>query len=247
MLYATVFVRDFLMTASIPMRVLRPDGSPFAEGTVDGPPSNYVASYWFFPLALPPNAQPGEWKLEADFGGTTTRTTFHVGPALPPIVAAVEYYHAGMDHYMVTATPDEIAFLDGGAFGGVWQRTGRTFNVYASPADGLMPVCRYFSASFAPKGSHFYSASPYECGLLVSDPAWAYEGIRFYVPVPDAQGTCPAGTSPIYRLWNANQGGAPNHRFTTDYATQLLFTGSFGWLPEGPPGVGVTMCSPLGV
>src|SRR5262245_3116095 len=40
---------------------------------------------------------------------------------------AVEYHYAAWDYYFVTSFPDEIAFLDGGAFGGNWKRTGQTF------------------------------------------------------------------------------------------------------------------------
>jgi hypothetical protein len=37
-----------------------------------------------------------------------------------PTGSAVEYYHAGFDHYFMTARQSEITLLDGGAFGGVW-------------------------------------------------------------------------------------------------------------------------------
>jgi hypothetical protein len=36
-----------------------------------------------------------------------------------PTGSAVEYYHAGFDHYFMTARQSEITLLDGGAFGGV--------------------------------------------------------------------------------------------------------------------------------
>ena len=38
----------------------------------------------------------------------------------------------------------------------------------------------------------------------------------FGVPVPTLAGTCPAGTVPVYRLYNDGHGAAPNHRYTTD-------------------------------
>ena len=51
---------------------------------------------------------------------------------------AVEYFHTGWGYYFVTADPGEIAGLDGGAYGGVWQRTGQTFPVGSSPAEGAL-------------------------------------------------------------------------------------------------------------
>jgi hypothetical protein len=41
----------------------------------------------------------------------------------------VEYHYVAWGYYFVTAFADEIAALDGGAFGGVWQRTGNDFKV----------------------------------------------------------------------------------------------------------------------
>jgi hypothetical protein len=45
-----------------------------------------------------------------------------------------------------------------------------------------------------------------------------------------------------YRLYNNNEGGAPNHRFTTDLNVRAQMIAA-GWTPEGF-GVGVTFCSP---
>jgi hypothetical protein len=245
-IYATVYLRDFLAGASIPVRVLAPDGSTFFAGTIGGPPQNYVASYWYYALALPPFAPAGAWRFEADLDGATTRTTFYVTTSLPSIATAVEYYHAGIDHYFVTADADEIAGLDAGAFGGVWHRTGQAFGVYTAPAAGLAPVCRFYSTSFAPQNSHFYTADPVECEGLKHNPDWQYERIAFHVPLPDASGACPTGTSPVYRMFNGGQGGAPNHRFTTSYATRLAFAPGKGWIQEGVPPTGAGMCAPLG-
>ena len=65
----------------------------------------------------------------------------------------------------------------------------------------------------------------------------------FNVPMPDPAGNCPAGTRPVYRLYNNGQGAAPNHRFTTDLGTRAAMILVKGWIPEGY-GVGVSMCSP---
>lgn len=246
-IYPTVFLRDYLVGASATVRVFRPDGTTFFSGEMGGPPDNYVASYWYYTLSLPPLAPAGAWQIEAALAGTTARTTFYVAPSLPPVGTAVEYRHAGFDHYFVTADQAEIAGLDGGAYGGAWARTGFAFGVYTAPAEGLAPVCRFFSTSFAPKSSHFYTANPVECEGVKRNPDWFYEKIAFYVPVPDAEGRCPTGTSPVYRMYNGGQGGAPNHRFTTSYATRLAFVPGGGWVLEGVPPTGAAMCAPLGV
>ena len=43
-------------------------------------------------------------------------------------------------------------------------------------------VCRFFSAAFAPKSSHFYTNMPYECDLAKTYPAWTFEGEVFNIP-----------------------------------------------------------------
>lgn len=126
---------------------------------------------------------------------------------------AVEYYHAGFGHYFVTAQLDEISGLDGGAFGGVWQRTGQTWKVWTS-GTGKADVCRFFTTAFAPKSSHFYTANAAECAAVKNNPAWTYEKLAFKVSLP-TNGICAAGSKPLYRLYNSGMTGAPNHRYTT--------------------------------
>jgi len=48
--------------------------------------------------------------------------------------------------------------------------------------------------------------------------------------------------TPVYRLYNNSQGGAPNHRYTTSLTTRATMLGK-GWIAEGL-GVGVVMCAP---
>ena len=161
-----------------------------------------------------------------------------VGTVLP----AIEYYYAAWNFYFLTAIPQEIADLDGGAFGGVWQRTGQQFNVYstANAPAAAATVWRFFSTAFAPKSSHFLTAITSEYNSLLAN--WQLEGPVFDTLLPAADGTCPAGSIPIYRLYNNGMGGAPNHRFTTDpnLRAQMI---SAGWIPEGF-GIGVIFCSP---
>ena len=53
----------------------------------------------------------------------------------------------------------------------------------------------------------------------------------------------PAGTTPVYRLYNEGQGAAPNHRYTTDLALRSQMIAK-GWTPEGLGALGVIMCAP---
>jgi len=59
-------------------------------------------------------------------------------------VGNVEYYHAALDHYFVSALAADIDALDSGRIGG-WTRTGLSFHVFPSQAAGgagVSPVCR---------------------------------------------------------------------------------------------------------
>jgi murein DD-endopeptidase MepM/ murein hydrolase activator NlpD len=62
-------------------RVLHPDSSVFVSWTqsYNGPPSYYVASYWYRSYTLPANAPSGAWTFEATFQGTVTTKKFTVG------------------------------------------------------------------------------------------------------------------------------------------------------------------------
>ena len=160
-----------------------------------------------------------------------------------PTTIAVEYYYPAWDMYFVTAIQDEITKLDAGVFAG-WRRTGLQFNVYpiaGAPATSLL-VSRFFSTTFAPKSSHFYTANAAEYSALLQNPNWQLEGPVFDTPLPAADGSCPAGSLPIYRLYNDGMGGAPNHRFTTDAGVRAQMIAA-GWIPEGA-GIGVGFCSP---
>jgi hypothetical protein len=170
------------------------------------------------------------------------------GPAAAATQEAVEYYNATLDHYFVTALPDEIAKLDSGSFVG-WQRTNRGFRVLdpATPAEDSVPVCRFYGSPAAGLDSHFYSASAAEC----EDVRRRFAGVwlpeadnAFGVWLPDPQsGACPAGSIPVYRSWNKRADS--NHRFTTDPAVQQAMIAQ-GYLAEGygPGAMPVAMCAP---
>ncbi|MEP7207121.1 MAG: c-type cytochrome [Casimicrobiaceae bacterium] len=155
-------------------------------------------------------------------------------------IAIVEYYHAGFDHYFMTGIAVEIAGLDSGTIAG-WKRTGQQFTAHAAATSGSTPVCRFFSASFAPKSSHFYTPSNTECLTVKANPSWTFEAEVFQVALPPASGACSGATRPLYRLYNDGQGGAPNHRYTIDLAIRTQMIG-LGWIAEGYGPLGVSMC-----
>lgn len=164
------------------------------------------------------------------------------GPVAPGAVVAVEYYHASFDHFFMTAIADEITKLDNGTFVG-WTRTGRSFKVYPGAVAGLNAVCRFFSTAFDPKSSHFYTPNAPECTVVKANRDWQFEAEVFWVTYPAADGSCPAGLLPVYRVYNNGQGAAPNHRYTTDLQVRSEMLAK-GWIPEGAGNVGVIMCVP---
>ncbi|MEP7328725.1 MAG: sialidase family protein [Betaproteobacteria bacterium] len=178
--------------------------------------------------------------------------------AIAPFVVpdtAIEYYHAGFDHYFLTRLPAEIDALDGGRLQG-WTRTGRAFRIYVSAAAAgsvaVNPVCRFY---IPPQhgDSHFFSASPIECNDVLSkisvDPNYSGYTLEspdvFYAPLPNTiSGSCPANHFPVYRLWN--QRADSNHRYTTDPGIKTAMLAR-GYVAEGYGNDAVSLCSPTAV
>lgn len=150
--------------------------------------------------------------------------------------SSVEFYKADINQYFMTASPDEAAFLDNKPSWG-WTRTGKTFNIWLTQAlapSRASPVCRFYGVfANGTVGSHFYTADPDECAYVKGriDWGWGYEGNAFYAIKP-AGGSCPSGTSPIYRVYNNGMGGAPSHRYMTNQ-TDVNTMVSQGWVSEG--------------
>ena len=164
------------------------------------------------------------------------------GTGTPGTINLIEYHHAAWDHYFITGITDEITKLDNGTFVG-WARTGYQFKGFPTGAANSSPVCRFFSTAFDPRSSHFYTPFPAECNTVMANPNWQLEGQVFNIPIPATDGSCAAGTIPVYRLYNNGQGAAPNHRYTTDLSVRSQMMAQ-GWVPEGYGSIGVIMCSP---
>lgn len=177
--------------------------------------------------------------------GFTLKAVRHVAvperaPMAPGMRDAIEFVNTSLGHFFVSASPEEIAKYDSGAVAG-WQRTGQSFSVYTAADAGRVAVCSFVS-DFGARSSRFYAPRGLGCEETLKDPGWRYQGDAFFVRLPDATGRCPAGTVPVYRLYNQGQGGAPNHRYTANDVTTLDMILD-GWKPEGAP-VGVGWCSP---
>jgi len=184
--------------------------------------------------------------------GSGTLTVAAPGPAYPPAPGPVrsvyEYMHYGFGgHFFMTADEDEKLAIETGRFPG-WTRYGPLpwwtatmgFGLLADPAPDRVPLCRFFSAAFAPKSSHFYTANAAECDLVKQNPIWTYEGIVAYVWPTRLDGSCDQGL-PLYRLYSARS-GAPNHFYTESEALRDSQARA-GWVPEGV-GKGVIACVP---
>ena len=169
---------------------------------------------------------------------------------IPQAVTAVEYYNPALDHYFMSALQPDIDALDRGIIPG-WRRTGFSFKVFptqASGGAGVNPVCRFY---IPPQhgNSHFFSASLDECAAILqasmTDPNYSGYVLEtsnaFYIALPDTMtGACPAGTIPVYRLWN--QRIDSNHRYTTDLAIKAQMIAA-GYAAEGYGPNKVIMCA----
>lgn len=153
-----------------------------------------------------------------------------------PESLAVEYVRTASGDYFVTSAPGEMAHLEQGDSG--WQRTGQSFGVFGAGVSPVRRMCRYMlDPKYGPSSSHFFGASVAECGLGYP---WKFEGDVLPVMLPKADGSCVDGTLPLHRVYNAGQGGAPRHRYTTDAGIRASMLAQ-GWIAEGA-GVGVVAC-----
>jgi hypothetical protein len=163
-------------------------------------------------------------------------------PQPPTVIAAIEFYNAGLDHYFIATNPKEISDLDTGVHPG-WARTGQGFGVWNAAGTASSPVCRFY----IPPGygdSHFFSASPTECGQTSDKFPWLIEESVevFYVGLPDAtSGACASNEVPVFRLWNGRADS--NHRYTTSPAIKATMI-TQGYIAEGYGPDQVAMCSP---
>jgi subtilisin family serine protease len=160
--------------------------------------------------------------------------------APPPSTATVvEYYNASLDHYFITWVAAEQANLDAGNTPTRWTRTGATFKAWSAGQPGTSPVCRYY----IPPGlgdSHFFGRGTAECDATgQKNPTFVLEDPAFMQMVLPVNGTCPAGTQPVYRVFSGRADA--NHRYMTDAAVRDAMVAR-GWIAEGDGPDRVVMC-----
>ncbi len=164
----------------------------------------------------------------------------------PGALPVIEYYSAALDHYFVTASPEEIAQLDA-ATDGTFQRTGYFFYAYLDPVSapaGAQPVCRFYGADVL-INSHYFTADAAECEFVRDrwPGVWLLElPAAFYVQVPDADGKCPEDTLAVYRFFNNRRDA--NHRYTIDLSVRRSMINR-GWVPEGNGAAAAVFCTPV--
>jgi dienelactone hydrolase len=152
-------------------------------------------------------------------------------PPAPAQALAIEYYNPSLDHYFMTADPNEVAVLDTQTIPG-WIRTGYTFKVYVPDAPFGVSACRFFGRPGIGPNSHFFTILPNECADVLANPLWIFEGLVFRVDAPDASGTCAPDRVPVVRMYNNGKGGQANHRYLTSHSEigAMLLQ---GWIIEG--------------
>jgi len=224
--------------------------------TVDGTPdAGFGTAGLLVPFGL---QQINGIGLQADgnliLAGRSDANNFAVQRFLSGTVPAIEFHNAALDHYFLSMDWQEIADLDLGVHEG-WKRTGQSFSVFGSltaanafAADTAnQPVCRFY---IPPQhgDSHFFSVNPVECATARSSADPNFSGYveetasAFFVGAPDTNtGACPAGTIPVYRLWNKRVDS--NHRYTADPAIKAQMI-AVGYVSEGSGPDGVVMCAP---
>jgi uncharacterized protein (DUF1800 family) len=157
-----------------------------------------------------------------------------------PKLAAVEFYNTTLNHYFMTADPNEQAAVDKGGAGPGWVRTGLSFSAFEKgQSTTAKDVCRFYSRT---QNSHFYTADAAECEQVKKDKGWQYEGLVFAIEVPNIGGNCAAGTQqPVYRVYNNGFGKAvgSNHRFMPD------ITVAQKQAKNGQAFEGAVFCAPL--
>ena len=170
-------------------------------------------------------------------GGLDDHKVLYVDPggsaSIPgQVVDTIEYYNAALDHYFITAFPEEIASLDAGVNVPGWTRTGHAFHAWKTGTGPGNDACRFFGTPGRGPNSHFYTISAYECDVVKANPDWTFEALAFRAIEPVA-GACAAGYVTVTRLYNNGMGGEANHRYLTDPATVDAMLAK-GWIVEGP-------------
>ena len=176
-------------------------------------------------------------------------TAVHAFDLSPRPAFVAEYFNTSLGHYFYTPHASEQAFIDAGQAGPGWLRTGLGFSAWRTPEDSrygagacndasapyrCQAVTRFYGTPGIGPNSHFFTGFASEVAALASPASgWSREGVSFHVPLPDAQGGCAAGLTPIYRLYNNRwMHNDSNHRYAANARARQLSRDA-GWTEEG--------------
>jgi len=164
-------------------------------------------------------------------------------------VKVTEFFHAGLNHYVMTANQVEADQLVAHPEQG-WMKTGRTFNAVAAGINAPAPffsVCRFYGSISPGPNSHFYTLNVDECNFLKqlqlvtpsSQPRWNFESMDFVAGVPGNDGTCAPQIPVAVRRFYNNRAleNDSNHRYTTSDSDAQVMRDQ-GWRDEG-----IVMCA----
>ncbi|BBJ23691.1 hypothetical protein [Candidatus Nitrotoga sp. AM1P] len=175
--------------------------------------------------------------LGVSYVGDNLGVCFATSPP-PQTQNVTEYHNTLLNHYFLSSSIEENAFIDSGGAGPGWVKTGESFLAFV-PDDcaRTVNVFRFYGPG---PNSHFYTADPKECGgLRTQESGWNAESIAFggILPengqCPDHSGFVPPLYAPLYRLYNNRwMFNDSNHRYTIriDIYEQMI---NKGWVGEG--------------
>jgi len=153
---------------------------------------------------------------KADYGGQIFQFNMDI-PTGTPVYRLRD--RADGSHFFTNNVKERDAITGAG-----FTYEGVGFN---TPNKGTQSLYRFYNSS---KGGHFYTASEAEKNALVATPSLGY-ALEGNIGNVWAAGSAIAGSTPVYRLFNAGSG---QHIFTTSQLERsALLAPSTGWTDEG--------------
>jgi hypothetical protein len=162
-----------------------------------------------------------------------------------------EFYNKSLNHYFLTANPDEAKWLRASPELG-WTPTCEYFAVFGAngntPANYTRQIWRFYGSPTLGPNSHFFTANDAERQFLLelstrtpaSIPKWNSEGILLPIPGDISVSECNSGIKDgvklrqIHRFYNNghSRGVDPNHRYVWSEKVRAEMR-ALGWIDEG--------------
>ena len=165
----------------------------------------------------------------------TLGACFGVGPMIV-MIPVEEFVNRISGRQVLVSDKLEAAAINSGGAGPGWESRGQVFQYNFGRAMGGCDTWLRVQRFYAPgPRSHFFTASPQECGALRRrGTGWLLEGVSMWAKLPSANGSCPSeAPTPVFRAYNNGWARADSqHRFSTD-ATTIQQLVRAGWIDEG--------------